>query len=268
MRRTFALLLSLSLPAVAGGQRDERGRYAEQLQDPVSNLAHVAFTTDVDMGSGEQDDYDVAAYVQPQLPLRLTQDFNVIVWTVHPLRSAPPPGPNEDRINGFGDSTVRLLLARADPHSFRWGIGPAFHVPTASRRALGASVFGLGGAGTLLYQGEPWTGGIFLQHLRSVRHGRGMPVLEHSSVQPYAAWITPSGVSLGLDMETTIDWQQPEGSRWRIPIQATVGQVTTTGERTINLQLGVRYFLTSPGDGADWGVRLQLTLLFPVIPED
>lgn len=268
MARTapWPLLIMLgTLPGMALGQGpSDRGRLAEQTVDPISELMQISFFNDVDLGVGEERESDVRLMIQPQLPLRLTEDWSMVVWSVLLLRSAPPPAPEEDRLNGFSDTVFRLLLTPTKGGSWRWGLGPAALVPTATRSALSAGAFGLGGAGIFRFQGGPWTGGILVQYLRSVDEAEGRPEVQRSVLRPFAAFTTPSGVSLGLESETRIEWESPRGTHWLIPIQATMGQVARVGGQIVNLQIGARYYVDSPARGPTWGLRLLVNLLFPV----
>lgn len=108
----WPLLIMLgTLPGMALGQGpSDRGRLAEQTVDPISELMQISFFNDVDLGVGEERESDVRLMIQPQLPLRLTEDWSMVVWSVLLLRSAPPPAPEEDRLNGFSDTVFRLLL--------------------------------------------------------------------------------------------------------------------------------------------------------------
>lgn len=169
-------------------------------------------------------------------------------------------------MNGLGDSVVRLLLSPVGAGPWRWGVGPVAFVPTATRRGLGTTAFGLGGAATARYQGGPWTFGALGQHFASVHEAVGGIPVQRSLIRPFAIFTTPSGVTLGLDSETVIDWEAPHGERALVPLQATVGQVARIGNQQVNLQLGGRYYVDSIAGGPDWGLRLLVTLLFPVEP--
>jgi hypothetical protein len=140
----------------------------------------------------------------------------------------------------LGDAVLRLLLAPVETKWLRWGVGPAMLVPSATRQALGAGAFGLGGAGTVVFQGEAWTGSLLVQHLRSVSESAGRKEVQRSVIRPTVAYTTPNGVNLGLDSESRVDWESPEGERWSVPIQATLGQVSRIGGQSVNLQLGGR----------------------------
>jgi hypothetical protein len=65
-----------------------------------------------------------------------------------------------------------------------------------------------------------------------------------------------------VNLESTYDWK---GEDWNVPLNATYSKVTRRGSQTLSYAGGVRYFIETPGDGPDWGVRFVITLLFPVL---
>lgn len=273
LQRLPALLILL--PVLASAQTGdstqpgdlEEGVLAGQLQNPVSDLMNVAFFNDVDMGIGEADEYSVMLTVVPQLPVRILREWNVIVWPIMLLQSLPTEAAGE-RINGAGDTVLRLLLAPAGPRKgFFWGLGPALLVPTATKAEFGAGAFGLGGAGAVGFQGLPWTGGLIVHHLRSVSETAGRPEVQRSALLPYLSYTTPSGVSFNLDSETKVEWERPHGERWLVPLGLTAGHVGLIGQQQVSLQLGARYYLEAPTGGPTWGLRLLVSFLFPVRPK-
>lgn len=260
------LLLLASLPSLALAQRSERARLAEQTADPISGLAQISFFNDVDMGLGDEDQYDSLLMIHPRFPLRLEEDWSLLVWAVLRYRSAPPPSAAEDRVNGFEDTVVRLLLTPTEGGAWRWGVGPAVLAPTATRDALGTRAFGLGGVVVGRFQGGPWTAGTLVQYLASVRGAEGRRDFRQAFIRPFVAFTTPAGVTLGVDSETLVDWESPRGDRWLVPIELTLGQVAKVGNQLVNLEIGGRYYLDAPTGGPDWGLRLVVTFLFPVEP--
>ena len=80
-------------------------------------------------------------------------------------------------------------------------------------------------------------------------------------LQPFVSYITQTKTTIALNTESTYDW---EGKQWSLPINFTVNQLFHSGKQIYQIGGGVRYWADSPSNGPDgWGVRLQLTLLFP-----
>jgi hypothetical protein len=63
-----------------------------------------------------------------------------------------------------------------------------------------------------------------------------------------------------LNTEATYDWDAEE---WNIPINLMLSQVMKIGDQPISIQAGPRWYLDSPDGGAEWGFRLNVTLMFP-----
>jgi len=80
-------------------------------------------------------------------------------------------------------------------------------------------------------------------------------------VQPFLSYITKTKTTFGLNSEATYDWEEDE---WSIPLNASVSQMLRVGSQILQVQVGARYWLDTPPAGPEgWGVRAQLTLLFP-----
>lgn len=269
-----AIIVWVSLASTAqaqGAERPvagERGRYAEELQNPVTDLMNIAFINHVDAGLGENDERNVLLTIQPLLPLRVFEHWHVIVWSVLSVWSQAPRQDGGERINGMGDTVLRLLLTPAARSTWQWGLGPAFLVPTATREALGADAFGIGGSGAFSYRSRPWTLGLLLQHLASVEEARGRESVHRSLIRPNLSFTTYSGVSIGLNSRSMVDWERPPGERWLVPVELTLGQVADVGGQTLNFEIGARKFVAAPTGGPDWGVQLTVVFLFPVRPKE
>ena len=80
-------------------------------------------------------------------------------------------------------------------------------------------------------------------------------------LQPFLAYTTPKATTFTLDTESTYNWKTEE---WSVPINFVISQVVKIGKQPVQLGLGARYWVETPDTGPDgWGLRAQLTLLFP-----
>jgi len=48
-----------------------------------------------------------------------------------------------------------------------------------------------------------------------------------------------------------------------VPLIFQISQILKIGRQPISIQIGGKYYADSPRYGPDWGVRLNLTLLYP-----
>jgi hypothetical protein len=74
------------------------------------------------------------------------------------------------------------------------------------------------------------------------------------------SYTTKTFTTFGLNTESSYDW---EHEQWIVPINASVQQLLKVGKQPIALQVGGRYYAEGPSGGPEWGLRFQLTLLFP-----
>jgi hypothetical protein len=81
-------------------------------------------------------------------------------------------------------------------------------------------------------------------------------------LQPFLSYTTKTFTTWGINTESTYNWKTEQ---WAVPINATVTQLLKLGGQPLTLQAGARYWADSPsGLGPEgWGLRLQLTFLFP-----
>ena len=82
---TLLLLLVLSAPVGAQDDAD----LAKKTQNPVADLISVPFENNINFGVGPHDDVQYILYIQPVIPFRLTDEWNLISRTVAPLIYQP-----------------------------------------------------------------------------------------------------------------------------------------------------------------------------------
>jgi hypothetical protein len=63
-----------------------------------------------------------------------------------------------------------------------------------------------------------------------------------------------------VNLESTYDWK---GENWTVPVNLVYSNVTRIGGQMVSFAGGARYYLETPGEGPDWGLRFVVTLLFP-----
>ena len=253
-----ALLLTFDV-SIAQQEED----LAKKLANPVANLISVPIQANFDDDFGADDSGSVMRInVQPVIPFEITDNWNVISRTIFPVLNHDNVPPGSSKF-GLGDTVQSLFVSPKAPTSkgWIWGAGPVFLIPTATSRSLGSEKWGVGPTGVMLKQQGPWTYGFLANHIWSFAGESNRADINATFVQPFMVYVTKSQTSFALNTETTYDW---EGSNWSVPINLTAFQMLKTGRQIYQLGFGIRYWLDSPDTGPEgWGVRLQLTLLFP-----
>ncbi len=253
--------LAASVPVQAQGE--SQAELAKKLQNPVANLISVPFQSNWDFGNG-QHDRDAMRYtlnVQPVIPISLSNDWNLIIRTIVPFIHAEATVAGGDSHGGTGDIVQSFFLSPAEPLA-GWiiGAGPVFLYPSASDTALGGEKWGAGPTAVVLRQDSGWTYGILANHIESFAGNDSRDHVSATFMQPFLTYTTKTFTTLGLNSESTYDW---EHTQWTVPINVSVSQLLKIGGQPVQLSLGGRYFAERPIGGPDWGIRFNVTFLFP-----
>ncbi len=260
---TLLLVVFLSFSSLSANAESEAD-LAKKLANPVASLISVPIQANYDENYGVNDQGEVwRINVQPVIPISLDDEWNLISRTILPIidqQDFPTIGDNEF---GLGDTVQSLFFSPKKPtdSGLIWGAGPVFYFPTATDEKLGAEKWGLGPTLVMLKQQGPWTYGILSNHIWSVAGEDNRNDINATFVQPFLTYITESKTTLGINTESTFDW---ETDKWSVPVNFTVNQLLKINNQLIQVGGGVRYWVESPAAGPeDWGLRLQATLLFP-----
>jgi hypothetical protein len=257
-----ACLLAMAGPVRA--QPDQAAELAKKLANPVASLISVPVQFNSDTYGGANDGASVdRLVVQPVVPFSLNQDWNLITRTIVPIldqKGFRNPALNE---SGLGDTTLSLFLSPKAPTSggWIWGAGPILLLPTASRDALGTDKWGVGPTGVMLKQSGPWTVGMLAGHLWSVAGNDSRADVSSTTLQPFVSYTSATHTTFGAYTESSYDWKSKQ---WQVPLIVQAGQLLKLGPRILQLSAAAKYWAASPDDGPrGWGLRLQLTFLFP-----
>lgn len=246
-------------PPAASSQAD----LAQKLSNPIASLISVPFQNNFDWGYGaDGDGFRYTLNVQPVIPISISPDANVISRTILPIIAQNDvTGPGTSQF-GLGDTVQSLFFSpkAASASGVVWGAGPVFLVPTATDRALGGGKWGVGPTGVVLKIAGPVTYGVLANHIWSIAGKSNRSDISATFVQPFFAYTTRKATTWGLNSETTYDWLSDS---WSIPIDASISQLVMIGRQPVSIGTTFKYWVESPAGGPDWGLRLNVTLLFP-----
>jgi hypothetical protein len=231
---------------------------AEKLQNPVADLISMQFQSNFDFGVGANSGTLYLLDVQPVVPLHITSDWNYIVRPVLPFISTSNVyGPGY--VTGLGDLEIETFLSPVKPGPFGiiWGLGPTSILPTATQRKLGADVMTLGPSGVVLWQKCGWTiGTLVTQNWRVAGPGD----YNATYFEPFISHTFKTATTIAVDSESTYDWLSEE---WTISFNNTYSQVFKLGKIPVEIGLALQYYAQSPVPGQQWGLRVNITPMFP-----
>lgn len=234
---------------------------AKQLANPVASLISVPLQNNFDFGIGPNDATRYTLNIQPVIPFKLGDDWNLITRTILPVINAESPAPGIDDAFGLGDTLQSFFFSPREPvGGWILGGGPVFLWPTATDHLLGSEKWGAGPTAIALRQTGPWTYGVLANHVWSYAGESDRGEVNATFIQPFLAYVTSTQTTFSLNTESTYDW---ENEQWSVPLYFIVSQMFKIGNQPMQAGIGARWYAEGPDGGPEWGVRFSLTFLFP-----
>jgi len=270
-RAALALAIAGALATVAQAQgtgagagdtdADKQAELARKALNPIASLISLPIQGNWDYGIGTTDATKLTVNVQPVVPVSLSETTNLILRTVVPIIDAPASSEGGSDHSGLGDILQSWFFSPKKPvGGWIMGAGPAILYPSATDGALGAGKWGAGPTFLMLQQSHGFTYGLLANHVWSFAGQSRRASVSASFVQPFLSYTTKTFTTLGVNTESSYDWQTEQ---WLAPLNVTLTQLLKVGKQPFSLLVGYRHFMDAPDGGPDSGLRVGVTLLFP-----
>jgi len=268
---------------------ENAGELQKATQNPVASLISVPIQNNTNFGIGPFDRNQNVLNIQPVIPIRVSQNWNMIIRWIAPIIWQPAPGTanlevfgiDENTpaflaahdvqahagVFGFGDMTPTFFLSPAKPHKLIWGAGPVFVLPTATGQALGQGKLSVGPSFVGLVQPGPWTIGALVNNVWSIAGQSSRTVVNQMTLQYFVNYNLKKGWYISLSPIITANWRATSDNVWTVPVGGGVGRIFRLGFQPVNVSVGFYGNAMHPTSGSPWGMRLQIAFLFPKRPE-
>jgi hypothetical protein len=252
-------------PAENAALQEEKQAQALQkaVQNPVASLISVPLQNNANLGYGPLNRAQDVLELEPVIPFKLNDRWNLITRTILPFIWQPYPDQNTGGEYGLGDMNPSLFLSPGKPGKLIWGAGPAIVIPTATNTILGQGKLSLGPSAVLLTQPPHWTLGLLINNVWSVAGSGGRPDVNQMLMQYFINYDLKKHWYLQSAPIITANWEASSGNEWTVPFGGGVGKIMKLGYQPINWQLEFYGNAKYPSGGSSWTFRGEIAFLFP-----
>lgn len=236
-------------------------------QNPVANLISVPIQNNFNLGVGPYSRTQDVLNIQPVIPTKLNDHWNLISRIIQPIVWQPYPTAPTGGQYGLGDMNPTFFLSPGKPGKIIWGAGPSFVIPTATNNLLGQGKFSIGPSVVALSQPGNWTIGVLINNVWSVAGSGNRPSVNQMLLQYFLNYNMKKGWYVSMAPIITANWKASSGNVWTIPFGGGVGRIMKLGFQPVNVTAQVYGNAAYPQNTSSWGVRAQIAFLFPQLSE-
>jgi hypothetical protein len=239
------------------------GTLQKETQNPVASLISVPVQNNNNFNVGPYNRTQDILNIQPVIPIKLNDQWNLITRVIQPIIWQPDPTRNTGGGAGLGDMNPTFFLSPGKSDKLIWGVGPAFAIPTATSSILGQGKFSIGPSVVALTQPGHWTLGALVNNVFSVAGSTHRPYVNQMVLQYFINYNMKKGWYISISPILTANWRGSSGNVWTAPFGGGVGRIMKLGLQPVNLTAQFYGNAVYPTGTSPWNMRLQIAFLFP-----
>jgi hypothetical protein len=235
-------------------------------QNPVASLISVPVQNNNNVGINPGYRTQDVLNIQPVIPLKLNDNWNLIIRWITPIIYQPLPAPSplpQIGVSGLGDMQPTFLLSPGKPHKVIWGVGPIIQIPTATSQYLGQGKLALGPNIVALTMPGHFVLGVLVNNIWSVAGSGSRVDINQMLLQYFVNYNMKKGWYLTTQPILTANWEVSNNGRWVVPLGGGVGRIMKLGFQPVNISVQAYGNAVHPPGASPWGVRASFALLFP-----
>ncbi|MFD0987962.1 hypothetical protein [Methyloligella solikamskensis] len=261
-RGALAGALALCLMGASGAQAQDNN-LAQQAQNPIANLISVPFQNNTNFNVGPFGDEQNVLNIQPVIPFKLNDDWNLVTRWILPVVYQPPVYQGDESDFGLGNFNPSFFFVTEVTPKLMVGGGPTFLLPTNTDASLGVDKWGAGPTAAVVWTPGKWVVGGLVNNIWSFAGDSSEPEVNQFLFQYFVNYNLKDGWYLTSAPIITADWNAPSDDQWTLPLGGGVGRVFNIGHQPMNMSLSAYDNVIAPEGAADWQLRLQVQFLFP-----
>jgi len=235
-------------------------------QNPVASLISVPVQNNNNVGINPGYRTQDVLNIQPVIPLKVNDNWNLIIRWITPIIYQPLPAPSplpQVGVSGLGDMQPTFLLSPGKPHKVIWGAGPIIQIPTATSQYLGQGKLALGPNMVALTTPGHFVLGVLVNNIWSVAGSGSRVDINQMLLQYFVNYNMKKGWYLTTQPILTANWEVSNNGRWVVPFGGGVGRIMKLGFQPVNISVQAYGNAVHPPGASPWGVRASFALLFP-----
>ena len=248
---------------VSSVQAQDSGDLAQQAQNPIANLISVPFQNNTNFNVGPFDKEQNILNIQPVIPFKLNDDWNLVTRWILPVVYQPPAYQGDESDFGLGNFNPSFFFVNQVSPKLMIGAGPTFLLPTNTDRSLGPDKWGAGPTAAIVWTPGKWVVGALVNNIWSFAGDSSEPDVNAFLLQYFINYNLKHGWYLTTAPIITANWEAPADDQWTLPFGGGVGRVFNVGAQPVNMSLSAYDNVITPEGGPDWQLRFQVQLLFP-----
>jgi len=247
-------------------QPDETERLQKAVQNPLANIVNVPFQYNGSFPIGPFSRTQTVLNLQPVLPFRLTENWNLVTRVIMPLASQPYLNRHEGTKNGLGDLSPSFFLSPVKHGKLIWGAGPALSLPTATNSAIGSGKWAAGPSVIGVVQPGHWTLGVLANNMWSIAGDKDRPEVNSLFLQYFVDYNFVKGWYFTSSPIIISNWERDSDERWSVPFGAGLGRVFKYSGQSFNSQVSAYYTVIHPDSlpYPKWQLRWQAAWILPL----
>lgn len=247
--------------ATAPAPSEDKEKALHDAQNPIANSISVPFQNNTYFSVGPYHKAANIMFIEPVIPMRLNEDWNVIGRYITPIEYLPRVSPDQGSEFGLGNLTPEFYFSPAHTDKIIWGVGPKLYLPTATNPALGSNkAFGGGPAAVALTIQGHWVAGLIATNVWA---GSGSDRVNQMTLNPFVDYNMSDGWYFVSAPIITSNWVAKSSDRWNVPVGGGIGRMFKIGEQAVNARIQGLYNVVRPDYGPSWQLQLQVQFLFP-----
>jgi hypothetical protein len=231
--------------------------------NPIGSLISIPFQYNLNFGVGAFGHTQQVLNLQPVVPVDLGSGHTLVVRVIQPLIAQPQLSSAIGSSVGIGDMNPQLFYVPKNGPTMV-GFGPALVFPTASNATMGQGKWSAGPNAVIVVTRPAVLYGLLVNNVWSFAGDPSRPFVNQFFAQPFYNWTLPKGLTVGIQSQSTANWEAAGNQKWTVPIGPTITQLIPLGSGLGQIGAAGFWNVVHPNQAGTFTARAVFVILMPV----